>query len=360
MTDTLTIVAQYLHPQGKAIDVYSNGALSVTKNGKKSTSSATAEKLAAGHGGWVRVSGNATAVAATAAVIALPASKATPSVVLAPMRVKETSVANVGAFITDDTQVFQQKADGLRAMLVASPGAAFWFRNSSGGVLASAVGAATAGPILASLSPLPESATGYAVDGEIMDGLFYAFDFITDGGESTPLRDRLADLTAWYATVETLGLTDRIRLLPTAYTDTDKAALWKAVKEQGAEGVITKTIDGPYNYGARVTHSLKLKLTHTVDAVVVGRNVGADCNYVLALHDETGTLVNVGTVSGIGRGDIPADGTVVVEVKTLYAGAGGKLVQPSILRVRPDRTPESCTTDQMRLADRRVVSLASA
>lgn len=350
------VVAQYLHPQGKRIDLLDNDGIVCTKNGKKATTSATADKLRAGHGGWVRVHGGSSP-AATAASIAAPLSVATPKTTLTPMKFQETPVGTVRDFSRDPRWVFQQKVDGIRAQLVVDPSETPWFRNGRGGALVSAVAAPTVAAVLAEIPAVDPGQPGYTVDGEILNGTFYAFDLVVEGGERTLLADRLVNLTGWHKIMQDNGYASNIAVLPTAHTETAKTDLWDTIKSQGAEGVIAKRLDGTYDWGQRVTHSLKLKITHTLDVVVVGRNVGADCNAVLALHDATGTQIKVGTVSCIGHNEVKVGD--VVEVKTLYAGSGGKLVQPSILRVRADREPESCLTAQMKFADKRIVDLSS-
>lgn len=48
-------VAVYIHPQGGVIRVFENGAMDSRNHlGKKKKTSATPEKLAAGHGQWTR------------------------------------------------------------------------------------------------------------------------------------------------------------------------------------------------------------------------------------------------------------------------------------------------------------------
>ena len=52
----LKVEAIYKHPQGKAITVFSDGSmLCIGPDGKKKSTSATPEKLAAGYGEWYRI-----------------------------------------------------------------------------------------------------------------------------------------------------------------------------------------------------------------------------------------------------------------------------------------------------------------
>jgi ATP-dependent DNA ligase len=70
---------------------------------------------------------------------------------------------------------------------------------------------------------------------------------------------------------------------------------------QGAEGVIAKERDAPYRPGERVG-MVKIKRVRTMDAVVVGwrpgKEEGTVGSLILALHDESGRLREVGHTSG--------------------------------------------------------------
>lgn len=349
----MQVVAEYTHPQGSRIYVYDNGAI-VKKNpqGKTVGTSATAEKLARGHGGWRPATPGATPPAAPA----VTASLAEPSNIIAPMRFKQAEVVDLQKYTEDDDWYMQQKLDGIRAQLVLEPGTEPWFRNSSGGRLAAAAATATTDRILSFLGTHPTDSVGFAVDGEVLGNEFWIFDLVVEGLEKVSFEDRLTALEAWYKSVVEAGLGGYIKLLPTAKTTEQKSSLAVQVYDGAGEGWIVKRRTSTYDWGQRVDHSLKIKVTHTVDCVVMDRNRDREQNMVLGAWDKAGDLVEIGCASAIGKPDAKIG--EVVEVKYLYAGANGRLVQPTVLRKRDDKLFTDCYTDQLVFADKQVVELA--
>lgn len=109
----------------------------------------------------------------------------------------------------------------------------------------------------------------------------------------------------------------------------------------------------------RTLEVLKVKITHTVDVVVMERNTGApgSMNATLGLYRD-GELVQVGGCSMIGKPDLqPGD---VGEVEFLYVPdpANPSLYQPRLVRARPDKEPTACTWEQLRgkAANRSVIT----
>jgi ATP-dependent DNA ligase len=348
MTD---IVARYTHPQGSTIVVYDNGAIVKTNpKGKVVGTSATKEKLAAGHGGWIPVTDTVTAETIKTTAVQDRIAK-TPARILRPMKFKEARVEDVPKFINDPMWVLQQKLDGIRAQLVFEPGELPWFRNSSGDPMRSSAALGVANLVLSRFARHPEGIDGHTIDGEILGGAFWIFDLMLE--TNLRLEDRMTLLTTWYGEVSPHH--DVIKLLPTARTVEEKIKLVEAVDAQDGEGWIAKRLDSGYDFGARVEHSLKLKRTHTVDCVVMGRNVKRDLNFVLGLYHDGDRLIHVGNASAIGKPDAQVGD--VVEVKYLYCGSGNKLVQPSVIRMRDDKEAAECTTHQLRFADKKVVEL---
>lgn len=158
----------------------------------------------------------------------------------------------------------------------------------------------------------------------------------------------------------------------TADTTEAKQELADRMWRRGGEGLVVKHTQGKYRPGKRVDHMLKAKFTSTADCIVLERGPGNGRNGTgnwlrLGVYkpvdglDEQGgirigpsveithELVEIGRCSTIGKpyakqGD-------VVEVKYLYRGAGGKLVQPTMLRVRDDKAADECSLDQFRDAN---------
>lgn len=345
----MIVIRQWVHPRGSTIDEYDNGTIVKRRpNGQVVATSATAEKLAAGHGGWTLVPADGPAPVLTA-----PAGRTAESGrVLRPMRFMQADVLDLEKFVHDDRWVLQQKVDGIRAQLVMDADLGAWFRSSSGQPLVNSTAAPTVASILGAL-PTDALHAGHCVDGEILNGTFYAFDLARCGPDSRPLTERLDDLARWVD-----GVADRslnLKLLPTARTTLAKQQLVLAVYERGGEGWIAKSLTGGYDWGERVEHSLKVKLTRTLDAVVLDRNRGDKQSMTLGLYDADGQLIEVGSASAIGKPDAAVG--QVVEVKYLYVGSEGRLVQPTVLQRRDDKPAASCRTDQLHFVNKDVIDV---
>jgi predicted ABC-type ATPase len=363
----------YTHPQGKTIYVHPSGALEVFKpDGKRGTSSATAAKLAAGHGGWSLLAAAPTAPAPTPA--AKPGLPAAPPLVAAPtaplqqsaglpapagalpvtpMDFTEADLSEVPKAIADPDIVFQQKVDGIRGVLVLEPGRKPWFAGKKGERLVSSTAAKTTDPMLAALpATVPSGMPAVRIEGEVLNGKFHVFDMVVVGQESLPYETRQQMAEAW---AQNSGLPQAVPL-PTAKTAKEKQALWDAVLGSGAEGVMMKRRDAPYDGGQRVQHTRKAKITATADVVVLSVGVGGKANAEMGLRIN-GQTQSIGTVSTNGKGAINVGD--VVEVEYLWAMPTGTLTQPRIVRVRKDKTAADLTdVSQLRVVDKTVLALA--
>ena len=376
----------YTHPQGSVIIVNPDGnVVKVGPDGKPRKSSATAAKLAVGHGQWAPLEGGAKpapvvvekappideapitdltpaeAVVTTSVVEPeLPSSPApTGSKFRAPMIFDEVSVADVPKYIDDDSYFFQQKVDGIRGQLVIEPGKEPWFRSKSGQRLVSSTAAKITGPMLKKLGGQSHAeGPSYTVDGELLDGVWYVFDVAVDGAEKTPWEDRMAVAESWVNEMHKAGITN-IQALPTAKTAEQKRALWDAVNASGGEGVMIKRRDAGYNYDKRVSHTVKAKITSTADVIVLERNIGGKENARIGLVIN-GEEVSIGTVSMQGKEKFGAVNVGdVIEVEYLWAMPGtNALQQPRMVKRRPDKKRSEATADQLRFVDKSVVDVA--
>lgn len=336
---------KYQHPQGATIVVYDDGSLAkFDKNGKATKTSATAEKLAKGHGGWVVIEGD------PIDFTVLEANRETVpgGVVRIPMKFKSGLISDLPKYIADDSFVMQQKIDGIRAQIVFTrdePGC--WVRSNSGTRLKSSAAA----PTVLAIEKAYESVRGpkfdYSVDGEIINGVFWAFDIISDELVKNPFLTRLKVLTEWSADQPT----DVVRLLPTAVTAEEKDDLVNRVIHNNGEGFIVKGRLSRYTWGGRVDHSLKIKLVDTADCIVTAVH-GTKDSISLGVNGSSG-IENIGSTSTIGKGTFAVGD--IVEVQYLYAGANGRLVQPTILKRRDDKTAEQCTLGQLKFVNKEVV-----
>lgn len=333
---------KYVHPQGATLIVYDDGSIAkFDKNGKATKTSATAEKLAKGHGGWILVEGEAVDFTQfNSDREAVPG-----GVVKIPMKFKSAPISDLDKYIIDPNYVMQQKIDGIRAQIVFGPGTPVWIRSNSGERLKSTASAPTVVAIEKGYRFVTFD-SDFCVDGEIINGVFWAFDIVVSDTDFS-MEDRLGLLESWLS----LYSSDTVRLLPTAKTVTEKQNLVDKVIENNGEGFIVKHKDSLYAWGGRVDHSLKIKLVETVDCIVVSVSDTKD-SISLGVHNN-GSVVGIGSTSTIGKGTfLPGD---VVEVQYLYAGSGGRLVQPTILKKRLDKQPEDCYIDQLKYVNKEVV-----
>lgn len=166
------------------------------------------------------------------------------------------------------------------------------------------------------------------LDGELMGDVYVAYDLIT-------LRDndmRLKSFDERFAALEELLANHQGLLAPTAWTESDKRAMLAKAQAEGWEGVIFRDVNAEYATG-RSSGLLKHKLWETCTCRVL--TVNAQRSIQVALRDETDNEVFVGNVTVPVNQDIPAPDDLV-EVRYLYAMAGGSLYQPTLLSIRTD------------------------
>lgn len=339
----MNIVATYKHPQGATIVVYEDGSLvKRDKNDKITKTSATAAKLAAGHGGWVLDEGTVDFTEFNSDREAVPG-----GVVRIPMKFKSAPISDLSKYVDDNHFAIQQKIDGIRAQIVFEanvPGC--WVRSNSGERLKSSASA----PVVVAIEKFYEPwtpKTSYCLDGEIINGTFWAFDIVSDKMNDASFFTRIHALQATVSGIDT----DIIKLLPTAFTKDEKQALVDKVIANCGEGFIVKNKLSKYIWGGRVDHSLKIKLVASVDCVVT--NVSSTKDSISLGVYEDNALIGIGNTSTIGKGEFQAGD--VVEVQYLYAGKNGNLVQPTILRKRDDKAPLECLIDQLKYVNKDVV-----
>lgn len=265
----------------------------------------------------------------------------------------EVPTARLTELAEDPDWVFQQKMDGTRALVTISPdGIRFGSRN--GTALKHAAAALHFDRLRAALAPMRDLiADGgeIVLDGELLigTGTLHIFDLIRFDGtagratESTAQADRYSVLEVLMKLVQ-----HPVYLVRQAETTEGKAEMARAALLAGAEGIVAKRIDGPYQQGARVDHTVKIKFVKTADVVVLeaargrneaGREIG---NITFGVYGELGSLLTLGRCSIIGKPHVePGD---VIEIAYLKFETAP--VQPRMVRVREDKSPVECGLDQ--------------
>jgi hypothetical protein len=202
----------------------------------------------------------------------------------------------------------------------------------------------------------------WVFDGEIVDSVLWLFDMPMAPPTTTPEDEvttghpyewRRGVLDHFFALWQPSSV---IRLLPCKRDTADKLELASTLIKAGAEGVMLKHRDAPYQSGKRTRHLLKAKFTKTADVVVIAVSPDGKDSVAVGLY-ENGRIVDVGKSSTIGKGDFAAGD--VIEVRYLYVVPDGKrrLYQPTILRKRDDKAASECTVDQLQYTDKRVIEL---
>lgn len=276
------------------------------------------------------------------------------------MRYQSADPADIDAFIHAKDWHLQQKVDGTRCMIHVDTDGTVQTLSGNGGTLRQSAVIPTVDAIHDELARLVARAGVQVVlDGEIVDGHYWAFDLVRWG---RPGCWALTETSPWFTRALVLRRAfkafrldpDLFSLVPTAMRENEKRWLWKRVVADGLEGVVAKHRDGEYCYGQRVDHMLKVKQVLTVDCVVMRRDSNGKTNVHLGVYDPAGDLFEIANASMIGKPDVrPGQ---VVEVACMYAGAGGRLVQPRVVRPRPDKFPRDCTDEQLRTVNRDVIT----
>jgi bifunctional non-homologous end joining protein LigD len=264
-----------------------------------------------------------------------------------PMLFESARIEDLPALAADEAVALEQKCDGVRVMAEIRPGGVT-FTGNSGGPVTFAAAAQWLGPLAEWLDFVSAGPDFMIVlDGELMidDGSYIVFDlpYLSVGGD-TGVRPG-DPLSLRRAALERLSAAFRgpVRLIPQAVAAGEKVRLLAAVAGSGGEGFMVKRLDSPYEPGIRVRHSLKCKFQHTADVIVTSWERGAGTGSArLAAYNEDGELVPVGSCSLIGKPEV-RDGDVV-EVR--FAHYRDAMIQPTMLRVRPDKRARDCTTDQ--------------
>lgn len=288
-----------------------------------------------------------------------------------PMKFKTADLRDTDVYVRTDGWLGQAKIDGVRALIRLDELGNVEVISSNGSPLKSAV----AGPVVRRIHALLDGEGAnfrndlldhlprtVHLDGEILGDTFWLFDMVVDGYEKSGYARRYETLESLYPVVEEYlpGVT---QLLPLARTAEEKRSLIDRLYRDGGEGVMMKYRDSAYVWGGRISDTVKLKFVSDVDVVVMRYSVGSSAkvktdgvvtpkdNVEVGLYRD-GVLVPVANCSTIGKPIVEVG--EVLTVTYLYAGAGDRLVQPTIKTARDDKPAEECTWDQLRFVNKSV------
>ena len=272
-----------------------------------------------------------------------------------PMQFMEIDLCEVDTLIEDPDWIFEQKFDGTRGVCVVNEKEVWWPGAKGVGELSHTAATQHLPVLNPYLSKLMENTEfgQIVLDGEIMVGTgdYYIWDILYFREGDTVLIDpNISDLKTRRKILEALyeRLPDDgpIKLVRQATNPIEKKGLYEDVKFGGGEGVMAKRLDGKYESGKRVDHTVKLKFVKTADVVVlqVNRPDRRHGNFALGAYNEKGKVVFIGSCSAIGKDPETKVGDVI-EVAYLY-WTGNSLYQPRMLRIRTDKPPSDCLISQ--------------
>ena len=255
----------------------------------------------------------------------------------------------------DDAYSFQQKMDGKRLILVADNGKITAYNRS---------GVKTDLPNYLQISIKAALKEGtFVLDGEIMRvnerlSHLFLFDMPVAGELITPASPYIDRLTALRELVRLCWPNDqdaRVSVLGTVDESRDKARMPGRLLSVGAEGIIVRRKDGKYAPGKRTQDMLKVKFIHSADCEVIEIGRDGKDNLVLGCYDDQGKQVEVGVVSRLtGDGKAAVLGCVL-EVSFLHFSPGGRMVQPTMPRLRLDKAARDCSMNQFTPVDLRAL-----
>lgn len=271
----------------------------------------------------------------------------------APMLAAPFKGLDVRPYLESGRHCFQQKFDGDRLMAVWRPGARVQFVTRNGTVYTRKIPAA-----LRDLHrPAWDDTSTIIIDGELVGDTWYVFDFlVTRFGEASdpqPYEERRRRLVSRVPAHRKAMIT----LVPEVRTPDLKALFLEQALERHAEGIVVKTLDSKYRFGARSNHWLKIKFERTADVIIRSVRQKGKESAEMVMHDpdSPNPIVFVGDVSILGKSKESVQPGQVAEVKYLYATDDHILYQPRILRVRDDKAPSECTVDQLVYTDKGVL-----
>jgi bifunctional non-homologous end joining protein LigD len=250
-------------------------------------------------------------------------------------QIKESEVAGL---VADQAFFMQEKKDGKRVLI----------RKESGdvtGINRKGLAIGLPEPVAKIADTLEKS---FVLDGECVGDVYFAFDLLSLG--SKDMRgleyDRRLRVLTDLLDGGSKGIPS-IRLIETARSLSEKAAMLARLKKEGREGVVFKDREAPYTVGRPASGGSQLKFKFYATASCIVSKHNAKRSVSLELLDGGGKAVGVGNVTIPPNQAIPKEGEII-EVRYLHAFPGGSLYQPTCLGIRDDVERRDCVIGQLK------------
>jgi bifunctional non-homologous end joining protein LigD len=194
------------------------------------------------------------------------------------------------------------------------------------------------------------------LDGEMVGSRYHAFDLLEDQAEDLRAEGYAARHSRL---VQRFGpsVFPEVQIAPLALRQTEKRALFEALKAKNSEGIVFKRLTGIGYTAGKVenlsrAHAVKVKFYASAECVVVGWNAGRQ-SISLGAYDAQGTLVPIGNVTVPAKYARHIIEQGVVQVRYLYATPGHQLYQPALDSssgsvTRKDKRPAECLLSQLK------------
>jgi ATP-dependent DNA ligase len=245
--------------------------------------------------------------------------------------------ARIEELMLDDGWGMQEKFDGRNAMVDVEAG------SVSGG---NKKGLAVAVPL--QVADEAVKLTDIKFDAENVNGVFYAFDAPSLGGQDlrkTSYQRRHELL--WQEAERFLAPAGSLRVIPLVTGRAAKFAFREKLRSRRAEGFILKRLSAEYESGDSHGNQVKFQFRAT-NAFIVGQRNGDKDSFQISVMRADGSLRDMGNMKvSAGRKLTPGS---VVDVEYLYCnlGATGKLQQAVFKIERDDASPSDCVESKIK------------